>query len=95
MRMAAHTGRTLQELGESMSSPEFTAWQAFDNLYGYPDIYFMTARICHAALAPYSTKPPKAWDYVPYFAPERPRTAPQTVKDHKAIMRSISRKSRI
>lgn len=45
---------------------------AYDRLYGLPDVYFATAQICAAALAPYAKRPSKPGDFVPYFKEDRP-----------------------
>lgn len=84
MRLAAHFGCTLEELRCRMSSEEVTRWIAFDNLYGFPDVYFAVAQICSAVSRPFSKKPPKPSEFVPFFAPQRGRTK-QTVADHKAF----------
>lgn len=84
MRMAAHFGCTAEELGRRMSSEELTRWVAFDNVYGFPDIYFAVAQICSAVLRPWRKKPADPGEFVPFFAPQRPKRK-QTVADHMAF----------
>lgn len=84
-------GRLLREVDGN----ELAEWQAFDKAYGLPDIYFATAQIARAAVAPWSKEAPKAEDWVPYFARASRK---QTSRDHAAIIRALAgaaRKDRV
>jgi hypothetical protein len=55
-----------------MSSAELAEWIAFDQLYGFPDLYFQTALICSTLEGLWSEKPRKIDQIVPYFGAGKP-----------------------
>lgn len=51
-----------------MTSPEFSAWLAFDALYNLPDVFFMVGTLAPMIRAAFG-KSSRASEFVPYFAP--------------------------
>jgi hypothetical protein len=70
--MCAHFGRTVEDLGAALSSAEMAEWIAFDNLYGFPDLYYQTAMICSTLEGIWSEKPRPVEKIVPYFGAGQP-----------------------
>ncbi len=87
IRLAAHYGRTPEELGRALTSPELAELIAFDNLYGFPDIYFLAALVCSTLEGLWSDQPRPIDRIVPYFASGRPA---QSGDDMAARMMIIS-----
>jgi hypothetical protein len=73
---------------EGLSSEALSEWIAFDNLYGLPDVYFMTGMICSLLANVFGSKGTKATpaDFIPYFR-EKPR---QTTADHRAVFQALA-----
>lgn len=92
MRLAAHLGMTLGELQSRMSSAELSEWVAFDEEYGLPDAYFLALTLGIATLRPWTDRPIRPQDIVPYFAPPRKQ---QTVADHKRLFSGFARRSEV
>jgi hypothetical protein len=65
-------GRTPEELGDSMSSPDLAELMAFDGLYGYPDIYFLAGLICSTLEGLWSEKPRRIDQIIPFFGAGKP-----------------------
>jgi hypothetical protein len=71
--LAALLGRSIAEV-ETLGSDEINAWIAFDALYGLPDAYFVTGRICALMAQLWGDgKGPRVGpaDFIPYFAAAR------------------------
>lgn len=60
-------GKTVEELGRSMSSTELSEWLAFESAYGLPDVYFQTAILASTLECLWSEKPRKPSDVIPFF----------------------------
>lgn len=89
MRMAAHKGRTVEQLSREMSSAELSDWLAYDGVYGYPDIYFMTGEVCKAIAGAMGGRRASAADYVPFFRPPSSRQQrEQSPDEQRAIVRA-------
>ena len=81
---------TVRETLERMGSDELSEWQAYESLYGLPDIYFAVGQICAAVAAPHTPKgrtPATPMDFVPYFESLRPK---QTVSDMKTRFAALA-----
>jgi hypothetical protein len=85
-------GRTQEELGAALTSPELSELIAFDNLYGYPDIYTLAALLCSTLEGLWSTKPRPITKSVPYFGAGQPA---QTGADMAARMQLLSGRMRM
>jgi hypothetical protein len=94
LRFAAHFGQSPSEFLERHTSPEISEWIAFDNIYGFPDIYCLIAQLARAVNAPYGKESLKLGDLVPFFKPDVKRRK-QTPADHLAILQAMSRRGRI
>jgi hypothetical protein len=90
IRLAAHYGRTPEELGRALSSTDIAELVAFDNLYGFPDIYFLAALICSTLEGLWSTRPRPIDKILPYFAAGRPG---QSVEEMAARVRMMSQRN--
>ena len=57
---------TVGELGRRMDSAELSEWLAFEQAYGIPDAYFITAQVCTTVARIMGAKV-DGGDFVPYF----------------------------
>jgi hypothetical protein len=73
MRLAMALGRTVEELGESMDSSEFTAWLAREALEPLPDPWLQTGIQTAAAVNLWAKKRTKPTDFMPVRKRPRPR----------------------
>ena len=62
---------TLSELGARMTSAEFAEWLAFEQEYGLPDAYLVTAQVCTTVARSMSGAKVGPADFVPYFQPQQ------------------------
>ena len=80
----------MKELERTLAADELAELLAYDRLYGLPDVYFATAQICAAALAPYAKRPSKPGDFVPFFRADVP--AVQSSEAIRSIFNGIASK---
>jgi hypothetical protein len=94
-------GRTVEELGGSMSSAELAEWVAFDRAYSLPDTFTMAGVVAPAVANPWrarGARPLGPGDFLPYFADGTERRRGGTARtpaEHAALFRSLARRGRV
>lgn len=84
MKLAWSWGRTLEDLGASMSAPEMTLWRALWSIEPMPDPWLQTGIIAAANAWLWGNKSVKPEDYIPKM--RRERTKPQSVAEQMVAL---------
>lgn len=96
MHLALLMGRTLDELGRTMTSAEFAEWLAYDRVHGLPDPWLQTALLGCEARRPWLKRGHRAepLDLIPWRKGGGPRArmSPRQVRAAMARVPGVTRR---
>lgn len=84
MKLCWAWGRTLEDVGRSMSATEHTLWRALWNIEPIPDSWKQTGVVAAANAWLWDNKSVKPEDYIPKM--KRERTKPQSAAEQMAAL---------
>jgi hypothetical protein len=73
-------------MGASMSSKELAGWIAFENLYGFPDLFWSTTLICSTLEGLWSEHPRSVAQICPYFGAGIPPMSGDDMAERMRLM---------